>query len=107
MTGISFPTVTILLGMANTKACFYFARIHADFGFIADDLNNLATAKVCGSTTAASSWEAFWQAIRALTKVFQNRLELVIKHKKYLDMLKWEETDLHTAIAPAFSYAIN
>ncbi len=26
----------------------------------------------------------------ALTKVFANRPDLVIKHKKYLDMLKWD-----------------
>jgi hypothetical protein len=52
--------------------------------FIADDLYNLATAMVFGSTTSASIWEAFQQAIKALTKVFANRLDLVIKHKKYL-----------------------
>jgi hypothetical protein len=62
---------------------------------------------VFGSTTSASSWEAFRQAIKALTKVFANRLDLVIKHKKYLDMLKWEEADLHANITPAFSHATN
>jgi hypothetical protein len=45
-----FPNVIILLGMAATKACFFFARIHADltgaFGFIADSLYNLATTLV-------------------------------------------------------------
>jgi hypothetical protein len=89
----------ILLGMADIKACFQFGRIHADltgdFGFIADNLYNLATAMVFGSTTSASSWEAFRQAIKALMKVITNRLDLVVKHKKYLGMLKWEETDPH------------
>ncbi len=83
--------------MANIKSCFCFARIHADltgaFGFIANDLYNLATAMVFGSTTSASSWESFRQAIKDLMKIFANRLDLVIKHKKYLDMLKWEEAD--------------
>ncbi len=44
---ISYPTAMILLGLANVKACFRYPRIHADltgaFGFIAEDLNNLAT----------------------------------------------------------------
>jgi hypothetical protein len=77
------------------------------FSFIADDSYNLATAMVFGSTTSALTWEAFWQAIKALRKVFANRLDLVIKHKKYLYMLKWEETDPHTVITPEFSCAIN
>ncbi len=62
-TRISYPTARILLGLANIKACFRFAWIHADltgaFGFIADDLFNLATAMVFGSTASALSWEAF------------------------------------------------
>ncbi len=41
----------------------------------------LATAMVFGSTVSASSWEAFRQAIEALTKVFANRPDLVVKHK--------------------------
>jgi hypothetical protein len=80
-TRISYPTARILLGLADIKACFRFARIHADltgaFGFIADDLFNLATAMVFGSTASASSWEAFRRAIEALTKVFTNRPDLV------------------------------
>ncbi len=59
---ISYPTATILLGLADVKACFRYPRIHADltgaFGFIADELYNLATAMVFGSTASASSWEA-------------------------------------------------
>jgi hypothetical protein len=73
-TRISYPTATIHLGLADVKACFRYPRIHADltgaFGFIADELYNLATAMVFGSTASASSWEAFRQAIEALTKVF-------------------------------------
>jgi hypothetical protein len=46
-TRISYPTATILLGLADIKACFRYPRIHADltgaFGFIADELYNLAT----------------------------------------------------------------
>jgi hypothetical protein len=103
---ISYPIATILLGMADIKACFYFGRIHADlngtFGFIADDLYNLATAMVFGSTTSASSWEAFWQAIEALTKVFANRRDLVVKHKNYPNMLKWDKTNPHVLITHAY-----
>jgi hypothetical protein len=96
-TRIGFSIIIILLCMPNIKSCFCFAKIHADltraFGFIANDLYNLATAMVFGSTTSASSWESYRQAIKALMKVFANRLDLVIKHKKYLVMLKWEEAD--------------
>jgi hypothetical protein len=110
-TCISYPTATILLGLADVKACFRYPRIHADltgaFGFIADELCNLATAMVFGSTVSASSWEAFRQAIKALTKVFANRPNLVIKHKKFIDMLKWEEIDLFVELTPAFSCTIN
>jgi hypothetical protein len=78
--------------LAWIKACFHFGRIHADltraFGFIADNLFNLATAMVFGLTTSAFSWEAFQQAIKALMKVFANRQNLAVKHKKYLNMLK-------------------
>jgi hypothetical protein len=91
-TRISYPTAMILLGLADVKACFRYPRIHADstgaFGFIADKLYNLATAMVFGSTASASSWEAFRQAIEALTKVFANRPDLVVRHKKFIDMLK-------------------
>jgi hypothetical protein len=106
-TRISYPTATILLGLSNVKACFRFPRIHADltgaFGFIADELYNLATAVVFGLTASASSWEALRQAIKALTKVFANRPNLVIKYKKILDMLRWEEIDLSAKITPVFS----
>ncbi len=47
-TCISYPTATIRLGLADVKACFRYPRIHADltgaFGFMADELHNLATA---------------------------------------------------------------
>jgi hypothetical protein len=82
-TRISYPTATILLGLANVKGCFRYPRIHADltgaFGFIAEKLYNLATATVFGLTASTSSWEAFRQAIEALTKVFANRPNLVIR----------------------------
>jgi hypothetical protein len=71
---------------------FQIPRIHADltgaYGFIADKLYNLAMAMVFGLTASASSWEAFRQAIEALTKVFANKLDLVIRHKKFINILK-------------------
>jgi hypothetical protein len=91
-TRISYPTPTILLSLADVKACFRYQRIHADlseaFGFIAVKLYNLATSLVFGLTASASSWEASRQAIEALTKVIANRPNLVVRHKKFIDMLK-------------------
>ena len=77
------------------------------FGFLADDLYNLATAMVFGLTASASSWESFCRAIKALTKVFANRPDLVIKHEKYLDMLKWDKIDPNAKKVRAFPCAIN
>ncbi len=110
-TRISYSTATILLGLADLKACFRYPRIHADltgaFGFIADELYNLAMAMVFGSTASASSWEAFRRAIKALTKVFPNRPDLVVRHKKFINMLKWEEIDPSAELTPIFSCTIN
>ncbi len=53
------------------------------------------------------SWEAIQRAIEALTKLFVNRFDLVIKHKKILNMLKWDETDPHVTITCAYPCAIN
>jgi hypothetical protein len=110
-TCISYPTATILLGLADVKACFRYPKIHADltgaFGFIADKLYNLTAAMVFGLTASASSWEAFRQAIKALTKVFANRPNLVVRHRKFIDMLKWEEIDPSAKLTLAFSCTIN
>jgi hypothetical protein len=110
-TCISYPTATILLGLADVNTCFRYPIIHTDitgaFDFIADDLYNLAMAMVIGLTASASSWEAFRQAIKALTNVFANRPDLVIRHKKFIDMLKWEVIDPSTELTPAFSCTIN
>jgi hypothetical protein len=108
---ISYPTATILLGLADVKACLRYPTIHADltgaFGFIADELYNLAMAMVFGSTALVSSWEAFRQAIKTLTKVFANRPYLVVKHKTFINLLKWEEVDPFAELTPAFSCTIN
>ncbi len=108
---ISYPTATIHLGLADVKACLRYPRINADltgaFGFIVDELYNRATAMVFGLTASASSWEAFRRAIEALTKVFANRPDLVIRHKKFINMLKWEEIDPSAKLTPAFSCTIN
>jgi len=110
-TRISHPYVIILLGLADIKACFRFPRIHPDltgaFGFMAGGFYNLATAMVFGSTTSASSWEPFRRGIEALSVAYADRLDLVIKHKYYLDMISWAEEDQTTKVTPAFPCAIN
>ncbi len=44
---------------------------------------------VFGSTTSASSWEPFQQAIEALSVAYADCPDLVITHKHYLDMISW------------------
>jgi hypothetical protein len=110
-TCISYPTAAILLGLADVKLCFRYPRIHMDltgaFGFKADKLCNLAMAIVFGSTASASSWEVFRRASEALTKVFANRPNLVIRHKEFIDVLRWEEIDPSSKLTPAFSCTIH
>jgi hypothetical protein len=54
-----------------------------------------------------SNWEAFRQAIKALTKVLANRPNLVIRQKKFIDMLKWEDIDPSAKLIPTLSCTIN
>jgi hypothetical protein len=110
-TRISYPRSSILLAAADIKACFRFARLHADltgaFGFFAGGYYNLATAMVFGSTASASSWEPFRRAIEALSVLYLDRPELVKKHRKYLDMLIWAMDDDRHDIYPARPCEIN
>jgi hypothetical protein len=89
---ISFPDKVILLAMADIKACFRHPRLHPDltgaFGFNAEHLYYLATAMVFGSIASASSWEPFRRTIEALSRIYANRPDLVIKHRRYLDMIR-------------------
>ncbi len=104
-TQISHPAATILLGMADIKAFFRFPQIHPDltgaFGFMAGGYYNLVTTMVFGSMMSTSSWEPFWRATEALSVVYVDRPNLVIKHKYYLDMISWEETDPTALITQA------
>jgi hypothetical protein len=90
-TRISHPTLTILLAMADVKACFCFPCIHADltgvFGFLAWGYYNLAIAMVFGSTASTLSWEPFRHAIQALTVVYAHCCNLIKKHKKIIGMI--------------------
>jgi hypothetical protein len=99
----------ILIALADVKACFWYARIHADltggFGFLADDPYNLA-AMAFDSTASASSLESFLVGHQGSYQSFSNRPDLVIKHKKYLDILKWEKMDHSMKKVCAFPCAI-
>ncbi len=68
---------------------------------------NLATAMVFGSMTSASSWEPFRQAIEALSVVYVDCPNLVIKHKYYLDMISWEETNPTASITQTVPCLMN
>jgi hypothetical protein len=110
-TCISYPTFTILLAMADVKACFRFPHIHADltgaFGFLSGGYFNLATAMVFGSTTSASSWEPFRHAIQALSVANAHHHDLIDKHRKFLDMISWAPLDQAPDLAKAVPCLIN
>ncbi len=92
-THVGYPTFTILLAMADVKACFRFPCIHSDltgaFGFLSGGCFDLATAMVFGSTTSALCWEPFRRTIQALSEVYAHRHDLIDKHRKFLDMISW------------------
>ena len=67
----------------------------------------LAIAMVFGSIASASSWEPFRRAIKALLAVYANRLDLVRKHKKYLDMINWATIDHLVELTKAVACGIN
>jgi hypothetical protein len=110
-TRVSYPTFTILLAMADVKACFYFPCIHADltgaFGFLAGGYFNLATAMIFGSTASASSWEPFRCAIQALAVVYAHCHALIDKHRKFLDMISWAPLNQAPDLAKAVQCSIN
>ena len=89
---------------------FHHACIHPDltgaFGFTARGYYNIATAIIFVSTLSASSWEPNRRAIEAMSEVFANRPDLVIKHRHYLDMIWWAEIDPTVKIILAIACAI-
>jgi hypothetical protein len=109
-TRVSFPNVPILLSTADIKACFCYACIHTDligaFGFASGGYYNLATAMVFCSKISASSWEPYRRAIELMSKAFANRPDLVIKHRCYLDMIRWAEINPNVKITPAAACTI-
>ena len=91
---VSYPEVSILLALADIKAFFRFPRIHPDltgaFGFLISNLFCLVVAMLFWSNTLSFCWEPFRRAIEGLTLKFANRPDLVDKHKKHIDMIKWD-----------------
>jgi hypothetical protein len=96
---VSHPTSKIYLALADITGYFCFPRTHPDltgaFGIMAKGLYFLAMSMVFGSTASASSWEPFQRAIKSLIIMYSMNLDLVSKHKHLLDMLKWEDEDIH------------
>jgi hypothetical protein len=56
---------------------------------------------------SASSWEPLRRAIKNLIPIFFVRDNLIIKHKKYIDMLKWQDEANLPDPVPAKSCNIN
>ena len=62
---------------------------------------------VFGSTASASSWEPFCRAIEAMSVVYANRPNLILKHQKYLDMIQWATIDPSVDLTKAVACSIN
>jgi hypothetical protein len=67
-----------------------------------------APSMVFGSTASISSWEPFLRAIKALIIEYSTRLDLILKRKHLLDMIQWEDKDIHTGeFVQAIAYPLN
>ena len=90
---ISFPNEDTLLAFINISACFCFPRICNDlvgaFSYMIGPWFMAANVMVFGSTTSASSWEPFRQAIAALAERYFTQGDLVAKYQNLLDMITW------------------
>ena len=92
----SYPHETIYLAFADVTSCYKFPRIHprlsGAFGYLDGfGLYNVANAMVFGSNVSAMQWEPFRWLIEILSKLFQDRDDLVEKYEKYLKMIKWDD----------------
>ena len=92
---VSYPNATIYLGFADVTSCYKFPRVHprlsGAFGYLDGyGLYNLACGMVFGSNVSSSSWEPFRRLIETLSKLFQDRDDLVEKHEEYLKKIKWD-----------------
>ena len=62
---------------------------------------------VFGSIASASSWEPFRCAIKAISVVYTNRPNLVLKHHKYLFLIQWDTIDPSVELTKAVACSIN
>ena len=91
---MSFPSAIILLALAGITSCFRFQIIHSDltgdFGFLVSNFFCLVVAMIFGSNVSTPCWKPFRGAIEGLTVKFTNHPDLIVKHRKYIGMIKWE-----------------
>jgi len=67
-----------------------------------------ANAMVFGSVASTTSWEPFRRAIAALALSYFGSHHLKIKHKEYLDMVRWaEDPEESVVFVPASSCSNN
>ena len=100
----------------DVKSCHRQCKLHPDiaggFSFIVGQLLYVPVGNVFGGVTSASSWEPFRRAIIALARKYWSDDTLVAKHRKFLDMLRWDiqndesQLDLVQAIPDAFNKGV-
>jgi len=92
---MSFPNEEILLAFTDITACFRWLHINPDlvgaFGFLIGSYYFAANTMVFGSVVSASSWEPFWRADECLAAAYFANKSLAIKHKYWLDMIRWAD----------------
>ena len=109
---IYFPKDDILLAFIDIPRCFHWPRIHPDlagaFDCMVGPLCYAANAMVFDSVTSATAWEPFRQASVVLALSYFGSRHLKIKHKQYLDMMRWaEDPEESVLFVPASSCSKN
>ena len=93
---ITYPAVDIALYANDVKSCFRQLKHHPDcmgaFAFIIVKLLLLQCGLSFGSDFSPASWEPVRRVIEALAEALFSDKTLCIKHRKYLDRMKWQRS---------------
>lgn len=95
----TYPEITIFLMDDDIVGAFrhvkYNLFVAGAFSFIANDSVIIPTAQTFGSTASPSNYESLAQARNFLSTIFSSPFysELLVKHKDYLDMVHFDESE--------------
>jgi hypothetical protein len=87
---LSFLREIIYLALADITDCFCFPWLSCDITSASSLLRRI-TSHIFGSNTSASSWKPLQRAIKSFIPIYFKKDNLIIKHREYIDILKWRD----------------